>query len=85
MGEASRGNGAGHAPDGAGGFVLSEDAAALFADDAAAIEAVRAHAGEHDGENAGAVDFGCGAKQYIDGGAAVVFKRALGEAQRGRR
>ena len=34
--EACGGDGAGHSPDGAGGFVLGEDAAALLANDAAA-------------------------------------------------
>ena len=48
------------------------------------LMSVRAHAGEHDGEDAGAVDFGRGTEEDIDGGAAVILKRALGEVQRGR-
>ena len=53
--------------------------------EAAAGEAVRAHAGEHHGEHAGAVDPGDGAKEHIDGRAAMILRRILVEVQRGRR
>ena len=79
------GDGAGHSPDRAGGLVLGQHAAALFANDAAADQSVGAHAGEHHGQHAGAVDRGRGAKQHIDGGAAVILQRALVQVQRGRR
>ncbi len=85
VGEAGGGDGAGHSPDGAGGLVLGEDGASLLADDAAAAGSIGAHAGEDDGEDAGAVELGNGAKEHVDGGAAVILKRALGEVERGRR
>jgi hypothetical protein len=56
MGEPGLGHSPGHSPDGAGGLVLSEDGAAVFADDAAAGQAVVTHAGEDDGQDARTVD-----------------------------
>ena len=53
VGQAGLGHGAGHSPNGAGGLILGENAAALFADEAAAGKTVGAHAGEDDGEHAG--------------------------------
>jgi ribosomal protein S11 len=60
--QARIGNGAGHSPHGAGGLVLGQHAAAVFADDAAAQHSVGAHAGEHHGQHARAVDRGHGAE-----------------------
>ena len=49
-------DGAGHAPDGAGGLILGEHVPPLAADEAAAGQAVGAHAGENHREHAGAVN-----------------------------
>ena len=78
------GNGSGHTPDGAGGFVLSEDGTSLLTNEAASEGSIGAHAGEHDGEDAGAIEFCYGAEEHVNGGTTVILKRALGEVQ-GRR
>ena len=53
------GDGARHAPDNAGGFVLHDHTAAGGDDAARAIAAIMAHAGQHHGKQAVAED-GCG-------------------------
>ena len=56
VGQAGLGDRARHAVDGAGGLGLDEDAAAGGLDGAGAVEAVLAHAGQHDQQQARAVD-----------------------------
>ena len=53
----------GHAPDRGRGFVLGDELAVVLADQLRAEQAVRAHAGEEDGEDAGAVSGDGGAEK----------------------
>lgn len=79
--ESRLGNCAGHSPDCAGRLILSENRAAVFANDAAARQTVGAHAGEHHSQDSGAVDCDGGAEEDVDGRAAVIFERFLCEPQ----
>ena len=67
----------GHAPHHARRFVLRQDASACGDDRLRAAQAVRAHAGEHQGEHLRAPDLGGRRKQRIDGGLAEIHQRAV--------
>ena len=81
VGVAGLGDRAGHAPDHRGGLVLHQHGAAGGAHLAGPAAAVRAHAGEDDGQDGALVDRDGGAEQRVDRRAAEVLRRVLGQAR----
>ena len=82
VGEAGLGDGARHAVDGAGGLGLDEHAAARRAlDRAGAVEAVLAHAGEHDEQEAAAEQARGVGDGEVGARAQAALGRVVGEAQ----